>query len=310
MLTTMCLFRKYRMGRIKNVVSLAVIFASLFLGNLNAQELNFDTIFRIKLPGSNEINPAWSPDGKLLAFQSDKTGNQDLFIYDFTQDTILQLTTSKAEQQNPVFIPGSHQIAFDSQIGEKVYIFKIDPVTRQQDVVFKRKLFCKAPSFSPSGRLMTFIGYDKASETWQIFSYDFISDNLNQLTRFRNKKVFCPLFAPNGKIILFATEDASPPYSCSLKEINWYGKEVQNLDTLSVHSYCWTPDNYRIVCVLKEKGTSNTIISVRKDGSSLFELSTDNFEKASPAISPNGKKIALALKQGNDFDIVVVNMDD
>ena len=276
----------------------------------NAQKLDLDSAFRITLPESNELNPAWSADGKLLAFQSDQSGNDDLFIYNFNLDTLIRLTTDITDQQHPVFLPKSNEIAFDSQIDDKVYIFKINPATQQQEIIFKRKLFCKEPSFSPSGRSMVFTGYDKASETWQIFSYDFVYDNLNQLTDVKHAKVSSPLFSPNGKIILFKTEELITPYSSSLKEINWYGKEVQKLDSIHTQSYCWTPDSYRIICIQKAHGVNRKVISIRKDGSRAFYFSSDDYEKSSPAVSPDGKKLALAVKWGNDFDIVVVNLDD
>ena len=38
------------------------------------------------------INPAWGPEGKYLAFVSDRGGVSDLYLYDFAQDEIFQIT--------------------------------------------------------------------------------------------------------------------------------------------------------------------------------------------------------------------------
>ena len=38
------------------------------------------------------INPAWGPEGKYLAFVSDRGGVSDLYLYDFAQDEIYQIT--------------------------------------------------------------------------------------------------------------------------------------------------------------------------------------------------------------------------
>ena len=38
------------------------------------------------------INPAWAPDGRSLAFVSDRNGISDIFLYDFTDGSIYQLT--------------------------------------------------------------------------------------------------------------------------------------------------------------------------------------------------------------------------
>ena len=299
------------MKNLQNITLLffLIITTALSSPSLIAQRIEIDSAQRITMPGSDELFPAWSSDNRQIAFQSNQNGNNNLFIYDLKQDTIRQITSGKADKQHPVFIPNSNDIAFDSQINDKVYIFKIDPATGQQDVVFKRKLFCKEPSFSPSGRMIVFTGYDKTSESWQIFSYDFIYDNLNQLTHYKQKKVFNPLFSPNGKIILFKTEERLTPFSQSLEEINWYGKSLISIDTISAQSYCWSPDSYRIVCTLK-KDSTHRVISIRKDGSAAFLLSDNEYQKATPALSPDGKKLALAVKLGNDFDIIIVNLDD
>ena len=42
--------------------------------------------------GGLNINPQWGPDGKSIAFVSDRTGISNLFLYDFTNKEHYQLT--------------------------------------------------------------------------------------------------------------------------------------------------------------------------------------------------------------------------
>ena len=46
---------------------------------------------------ADEIYPVYSPDGKYLAFSSARTGAYDIFIYQFSTDTLWQLTNTPEE---------------------------------------------------------------------------------------------------------------------------------------------------------------------------------------------------------------------
>jgi len=274
------------------------------------QMLDTKSSVRIELLQSNERFPAWSEDGKQLVFQSDRNEESNIFLYDLVADTLIQVTSGTANKSHPVFIPGHSEIAYDILSGGWPLIFKINLESGEQKRLFRRKLFCKSPSFSPSGRVVAFIGYDRKSETWQIFSYDFVYDNLNQLTHFKNEKLFRPMFSPDGKIILFSTQETEIPYSRILHQINWYGDKVQDMDTIAVTSYCWLSDSYRIVCSLKKSDSDAALITIRKDGTSVMLLCNDTIQRDTPALSSDGKKIAVAVKFGNNFDIVIYNLLD
>lgn len=67
----------------------------------------------------NETQPAWSPDGKKIAFVSnrseepDKNENEDIFIMDATQGAVsYQLTTWKGEDINPQWSPDGKYITY------------------------------------------------------------------------------------------------------------------------------------------------------------------------------------------------------
>lgn len=43
---------------------------------------------------ANDMMPVYSPDGRYLAFTSDRSGQLDIFVFDFTTDTLTQLTNT------------------------------------------------------------------------------------------------------------------------------------------------------------------------------------------------------------------------
>jgi Tol biopolymer transport system component len=73
----------------------ATDFAALKFGNLRIALLHLDTgsidILRHMDQGKN-INPAWAPDGRSLAFVSDRNGISNIFLYDLSDGNIYQLT--------------------------------------------------------------------------------------------------------------------------------------------------------------------------------------------------------------------------
>ena len=70
-------------------------FNLLRFGNLRVALLHLDSgnteLLRNMETGKN-INPVWAPDGRSLAFVSDRTGIANVFLYDLVDDQIYQLT--------------------------------------------------------------------------------------------------------------------------------------------------------------------------------------------------------------------------
>ncbi len=300
------------MKSIKITFSTLVILLQLVAVNstVKSQMLDTATAFRINIAQSNEKFPSWSKDGNRLVFQSTFKSHSEILLYDFNSDSLITITRGDGYKTHPVFIPKGHAIACDVRIGNQTHIFKTNLETGITKLLFKRKLFCKDPSFSPSGRVVVFIGYDKKSETWQLFSYDFVYDNLNQLTRLKNKKLYRPLFSPDGKTILFGTEDTQIPYRRSLRQISWYGGQINMLDSLEVSSYCWMLNSYRIACSVNNPRSTSSFFTVRNDGTFVLPLCNDTIMRVTPSLSPDGKKMAVAVKFNNNFDIVVYNLMD
>lgn len=62
----------------------------------------------------NIIGPAWSPDGKSIAFGALKGFKRDLYIYDIESDMTKQLTDDRGDDLNPSWMPDSDELIFQS----------------------------------------------------------------------------------------------------------------------------------------------------------------------------------------------------
>ncbi|MGI8586102.1 MAG: TolB family protein [Chloroflexia bacterium] len=76
-----------------------------------------------------DLAPALSPDGKSIAFFSDRTHNNDVFVMDRAGTTVTNLTNSEAGDTSPSWAPDSSRVVFSSNrdgAGYRLYIVAPD----------------------------------------------------------------------------------------------------------------------------------------------------------------------------------------
>jgi WD40 repeat protein len=67
----------------------------------------------IRLPDVHEVlNPAWSPDGRQIAFSGLVGGFNDLFLYDLETESIRRLTSDPYAELDPAWSPDGKLLAF------------------------------------------------------------------------------------------------------------------------------------------------------------------------------------------------------
>ncbi|MDB4895103.1 MAG: hypothetical protein JWN15_1365, partial [Firmicutes bacterium] len=65
----------------------------------------------------SDSQPTWSPDGRTLAFVSDRSGDRQIWLIDRFGGEARQLTTMRNGVGNPVWSPDGQRIAFISAVG-------------------------------------------------------------------------------------------------------------------------------------------------------------------------------------------------
>ncbi|WP_303901423.1 Tol-Pal system beta propeller repeat protein TolB [Thiohalomonas denitrificans] len=184
--------------------------------------------------------PAWSPDGRSLALTLSKDGNPEIYVLDLRTRALRRITRHSAIDTEPAWMPDGNGLVFTSDRGGKPQIYRVDTgprgaVGRPQRLSFEGRYNAR-PSVSPDGHHLAMVHQSRSG--FQIAVQNLETGNLRILTDSRLDE--SPSFAPNGRMIIFATERRGRGV---LEAIAVDGSAGQRLDLtgFDVREPAWSP---------------------------------------------------------------------
>jgi len=185
-----------------------------------------------RTPGIAERMPTWSPDGKLVAYWSDRSGEYELVVRaaDGTGPEEQLTDLGAGFRYTPYWSPDSKRLAFIDQTGT---IWVIDRSTKQLSRVDKflsqpgeDQLEGFTPSWSADSR---WIAYSRDVANWNnaLFLYDVTTGKSTQVTAGYNNEV-SPVFDPDGKYLYALTNRMDAPLYSDL-EGTWIYANTTNI---------------------------------------------------------------------------------
>ena len=116
-----------------------------------------EKLWRITNHPAYDGQPSWSPDGKKIAFVSDRDGNNEIYVMDINGANILRLTNSPGDDSSPSWSHDSKWIAFDSDRDGNAEIYLIDVNGANLTNITTQFALDSHPSWSPDSAQIAFV---------------------------------------------------------------------------------------------------------------------------------------------------------
>jgi dipeptidyl aminopeptidase/acylaminoacyl peptidase len=157
--------------------------------------------------------PTWSPDAKNIAFISNMSGRNNIWVVSADGGWPVQLTVSDQRQSAPAWSPDGKWIAYQSDYDgdEQWDIFLVSPKTgKVVNLTNTREIAELDPTWSPDGRYLAYLVKPKTSAAYEIDIYDMLMREVKHLTTNtpQDKRNMNPIWSKDGAYIVYTQEQA------------------------------------------------------------------------------------------------------
>ena len=184
-----------------------------------------------------QIDPAWSPDGRTVAFASRRAGTLDIYVMRADGTGTQRLTATRVDDNHPTWAPNGQQIAFKR--ADDIYVMKADGTLAHE--VSHATGSDSDPAWSPDGKWITFTRRPSGTQEREIWIMRPDGSDQQRLTSLRGSSIN-PAWSPDGRRIVFASNIVGSLYDLYLVEVA--GKRVQRLTQAGPDTFgpAWSPD--------------------------------------------------------------------
>jgi tricorn protease len=187
-----------------------------YLGDVWVADEDGRNVQRLTVNRARDVYPRFSPDGKWIAFSSDRNGNLDVYVMPSTGGSVKQLTFHSSEDSVLNWSPDGRSILFSANRGEgfmpMLYTVSVEggmPVSAGADMGVQG-------SFSPDGRRLAY--NQKAQSYWRkyyrgayqsdVIVADIAAKKFTNVTDFEGLDSW-PMWAHDGNIYFVSDRDGS-----------------------------------------------------------------------------------------------------
>ena len=272
---------------------------------------------------SYESSPIWSPDGKQIAFASDRFGNTDVFVMPANGGSARRLTTNSASEIPSAFTPDGKFIVFSASIQDPASsaLFPTSAMTELYKVPAeggKTEQILGTPAemvcFNAAGDKFLYQDRKGFEDEWRkhhtssitrdVWMYDMASGKHTNLTK-RAGEDCNPVLSSDGKEVFFLSERNKGSFNVYSFPLD-NPEQVKPLTSFSTHpvrflslggdgTLCYTYNGE--IYTQKQGGKPSKVnVSLTRDDQEI-PVTLSYTRGASEAVaSPDGKQVAFIVR--------------
>ncbi len=268
---------------------------------------------------ARDHSPLWSPDGKRIAFVSERDGHvhpirgfptDEIYVMDANGGNQQNLTNDPHDDSSPSWSPDGKHIVFDTDRNNdkghnrEIYVMNADGTNQRR--LTNNRTEDEEPAWSPDGERIAFSARREGHVvhnldiTYEIYVMDADGENEQRLTENRNND-WDPVWSPDGKRIAFMADRKGNGENFDIYVMDADGGNQQKLTNHRGYdgSPSWSPNSEQIAFSSNRDGNTEIYV-MDADGGNLQNLTNNPGSDFGPAwsnspfsVAPEGKKFTI-----------------
>ncbi len=198
---------------------------------------------RAKIAEHKGLNgaPAWSPDGTRLALTLSKDGNPEIYVLRLADKSLQRLTNHPSIDTEPAWSPDGRQIVFTSDRAGRPNIYRMSADGGKVERLTIEGEYNARASYSADGTMLALVSAKGGRFHTAVLNLKGSAVQLLTDTSLDES----PSFAPNGRIILYATSVQGRGVLASVSSDGRVRQVLKSQDG-DIREPAWSPFNHQL----------------------------------------------------------------
>jgi Tol biopolymer transport system component len=190
-----------------------------------------------------QVDPAWSPDGRQIAFASNRHGSFDLFVMNADGTGTEVLVSTSEDDTYPSWSPNGAKVAFARGDQGDIWVTNSDGTGTH--AISEHPASESQPSWSPDGDWIAYVRRTPGTSARELWLMRPDGTRRHALTSLSGA-IYSPAWSPDAKRIAFAGAVNGTTYDIYTIDVNANG--IKRLTRASESSFepAWSPDGKTI----------------------------------------------------------------